>query len=486
MAHASQIPLGDRIPLREKLLFSVGENASYLGQGLMIGVLWLPYFNIGMGLDPVALTFVLMLLRAWDGCCDPFIGNFTDNARTRWGRRRPFILLGAVLCGALYPLFWHVPTGLGENGTLVYITIIGLLFFTADSIWGMSYYGLQMELTPNYDERTRLSGWMAFFSKIARLSGGWVLALVTGAWFINEATGKGDILIGMKTVSWYIAGLIIFFGALPAFFVKERFKIQDLATRPRTSFWKSVRESSRCAPLWSLIGISFFMILGSMSLGSLSQYINIYYIFDGDLAAASVVAGWKTTVLVITGIALIPFWTKLGERFDKRSMVMSMIAFSMLGHLANYFCLRPEMPYLQIIPSVFESGAISAVWLFLPSMKADTADYDELKTHCRREGSINSFFSWFIKFSGTLSIGAGGLVLSLSGFVTKATHQPPEVLQSMLNLYLFLPLAIWAFGLVIAYYYPLSRGRMLTIRAELEARRESVSAPSGKSYATSA
>ena len=205
--------------------------------------------------------------------------------------------------------------------------------------------------------------------------------------------------------------------------------------------------------------------------GSLGQYLSIYYIFDGDLPAASIVVGWKATVLAVTGILSIPVWAWLGERFDKKIMVISMLLFSMVGHLMNAICMRPDAPYLQIIPAIFESGAIAAVWLFIPSMKADTADYDELHTTRRREGSINSFYSWFIKASLTCAMGLGGLVLELSGFTSKHVHQPPDVLGRMFGYYLAVPIAIWGVALVFALFYPLSRSRMAGIRVELEARR---------------
>ncbi len=364
-----------------------------------------------------------------------------------------------------------MPDGLGEFGKVAYLTGVGLVFFTSFTLWSMPYYGMQLELTPSYDERTRLTSWMTLFSKVSALAGGWILAFVTGSWFINPETGKGDILIGMKTASWFIAACIIAFGLLPALFVKERYYESETSKQPRDPFWRSVKESAACRPLWALIGISFFLVLGAMSVGTLGQYVNIYYVFHGDLAAASVVAGWKSTAIVATGIIAIPAWTWLGERFDKKTMIIAMLVFSMTGHLLNFWFMRPDLPYLQIVAGVFESGAISAIWLFLPSMKADTADYDELHTARRREGSINSFYSWFIKASLTCAMGVGGLVLEISGFTATLVEQPPEVLRRMFTLYLFLPVGIWAVALAVACFYPLNRARMAAIRTELESRR---------------
>jgi GPH family glycoside/pentoside/hexuronide:cation symporter len=384
----------------------------------------------------------------------------------------------------------------------VYLTLLGIIFFTSFTFWSMPYYGMQLELTPNYDERTRLTAWMTVFGKLSSLIGSWILALVilVGSlalgdpkvfegkpeffqnflssiqpWLAsvtNTTPDEKPIVVGMRVVCWIVSLCFIFFGMMPALFVKERYYKAEVAKKQaRDPFWQSVRESATCKPLWSLILISFFLVLGSSSVGSLGQYLNFYYVFDGDLGKAAVVGGLKGSVIVVAGIASIPLFTWLGEKFDKRSVVMTMLGCSMIGHLLNYFLMTPEHPYWQLIPGVFESCAIAAVWLFIPSMKADVADYDELHTKRRREGSINSFFSWFIKASLTASVGIGGYVLQTSGFQASLERQPHDVLMRMFHLYLFLPLGIWAIAMVAAWFYPITRSRSNQIRSELETRR---------------
>lgn len=151
-----------------------------------------------------------------------------------------------------------------------------------------------------------------------------------------------------------------------------------------------------------------------------------------------------------------------------------MLCFTMFGHALNYFCMRPDMPYLQIVSGAFESAALAAVWLFIPSMKADVADYDEIDTNRRREGSLNAFFSWFVKAAFTCALGLSGVMLEISGFTAKIYHQPPEVLHRMMMLYIFVPLVLWSAALWFVSRYPLSRGRMREIRTELEARRGAI------------
>jgi len=475
MSSANQATKGDRIPLLQKVSFGAGGCTDYFATGLVIGVLWMPYFNIGLGLDPTKLGLILMVFQVWNAVMDPVMGNISDNLRTRWGRRRPLIFLGAILTAMVSPWIWRPPVHWGETAMLAYLLVVGLIFFSCFSCWAMPYYGLQLEMTPNYDERTRLTAWMTFFSKISGLVGGWAMAVVAGPWFTNPLTGKPDIVAGMRTCSWFIAGLILLLGLLPALFVKERYYESETKHQARDPFWQSIRESARCRPLWLLIGLSFFLVVGTFSVNSLGQYVNIYYVCHGDLATASVITGWKGSVLVVTGILCIPLYTWLGERYDKRAVVKWMLGASMLGHSLNYFLMTPKMPYLQVIPGIFESCAIAAVWLFVPSMKADVADHDELHTARRREGSLNAFYSWFIKAALACSMGLGGLVLSISGFDAKRTgEQPPEVLSAMLGLYVALPLLIWACGMAFISIYPLDRCRMEQIRTELEARRGAI------------
>lgn len=528
MSSQHRIAEEDRIPFFQKIMFALGQNTDYVGTGLMTTVLWMPFFNIGMGLSPVVLGLILMVLRAWDAILDPIMGNISDNARTRWGRRRPFMFAGAITTALLYPLIWNFPHNVtdgsswlagaadwipfisrlglsaGEKASSLYLILIGMVFFASFTCWAMPYYGLQLELTPNYDERTRLTAVMTFVAKVTSLLGGWVFVIVVfvgtvaqgdmkvlegkPAWLASLATGiqpwlhglagghldEKPIVTGMRLLCWVIAGMILCFGILPALFVKERYYEKEASKQAPEPFWQSVRESMRCGPLWSLISVSFFLVMGYSAIGGLGQYVNIYYVCHGDMILAGTIAGIKGSILAVSGIVLLPFFTWLGEKYEKRTVVLVMLGVSMTGHLMNYVLMTPEHPYWQIIAGIFESCAIGAIWMFLPSMKADVADWDEQNTTRRREGAINAFYSWFIKVSLTASMGIGGMVLQTSGFQAKLPQQPDNVLQRMFWIYLILPVAIWMIALVSVWFYPLTRKRCSEIREALEARRGAI------------
>ena len=111
MPSTPAIAASDRIPLLQKIMFSAGGTMDYVAANFSTSVLWMPYFNIGLGIDPALLGIVLMILRGWDAFVDPVMGNFSDNTRTRWGRRRPFMVVGAILTATIFPSSGMFPKG---------------------------------------------------------------------------------------------------------------------------------------------------------------------------------------------------------------------------------------------------------------------------------------------------------------------------------------------------------------------------------------
>ncbi len=495
------IPDDERIPFFQKLAFATGVNMDYSVTGMLKGVLWMPVFNIGFGISPITLGIVMMIFRGWDAFTDPLMGNISDNTHTRWGRRRPYMFIGAFATVLLYPLFWFMPIEWSSSAKSIYLTFSGILFFTAFTSWSMPYYGMQLELTPNYDERSRLTAWMAFFTKAFYLGAGWLLPLVmvVGALAIGhpeDNVGKGaffadflaplqswfssfpgispdlpPIVAGIRIVCWLIMLISLCFGLLPALFTKERYYQSLTKKQKREPFWQSIRETLSCKPLWILIAASFLLSFGLQSISTLGQYVNFYYVNHGDLTTGAFIAGWKNTVAVALGFLCLPILVKLGERFDKINIALAVLIIATLMHAMGYFLITPDYPYLQIANGVVETSALGAFYMFLPSMKADVSDYDEYITGRRREGAINAFYSWFVKVAGTMAVGVGGVVLELSGFDATIGDQPQSVLNRMFIMYLCIPILIWVSAIAVLWRFPLNRERARQIRLELEQRR---------------
>ncbi|PAW78017.1 MAG: sodium:melibiose symporter [Verrucomicrobia bacterium Tous-C9LFEB] len=519
------IPISDRIPFTQKLAFAAGSNTDFISTSMVTGVLWMPFFNIGLGISPAVLGFLLMALRLWDAIIDPGIGSFSDNLRTRWGRRRPLVFIGAITTACLFPFLWRLPqgvldndswlahlangipfiSGLGissyDNAAALYLLFFGMTYFFCTSLWTMPYYAQELEMTPNYDERTRLSAWRAAFGNLAALLGAWIVFLLifigtlasnpteilrtqSGAFLqilsniqpwlksiVEIQPDQKPIVVGMSIASWLIAFIILFFGLLPSLFVKERYYEKKVVNQAHDPFWAGIGESLKCVPLLQLAGVTSSITFGMASVSALGQYVNFYYVCRGDLLLGAQIAGLKGSIAVVTCLLMIPVYTWLSEKFDKRSILIFMLGLSIAGHLSNFFLMRPEAPYLQIVSGALESCALAAVWMFLPSMKADVADYDEMQTTRRREGALNAFYSWTFKMAITCALGVGGAVLQLTGFNAKLATQPDHTTRMMFLYYLAIPSIIWGLGLLGLWFYPLNRVRAADIRQKLELRR---------------
>jgi GPH family glycoside/pentoside/hexuronide:cation symporter len=459
----------------EKVAYALGGKAEYVVNSLALGMLVMPVLNIGYGLSPALVGVVLMVFRLWDAVTDPVMGNISDNTRSRWGRRRPYILAGAVLCAFALPFLYRADAGWSHTQIAVYFAVVGVVTYTFFTVWAMPYQSLGMELTRDYDERTRLAAWCSFVGIPIGLLGAWNMAFVSGDWFRDAATGEPDLIAGARAATLIYAVIFLVMGLLPALFVRERFVPEataEAARAAREPLFASIRQTLCTGPLWALAGVVFFNLLGLSSISSLGYYLNIYYVNAGGLKDASIIEGWKQSGMVLLSLASIPFWAWFCGCTDKKTALYVVLAATFFGHSLNYVCLTPEHPWLQLIPALFYSAISGSIWMIVPAMRMDVADYDELKSGRRREGSLASIFSWAVKMSVTLSTGLGGLVLARTGFdAALKGEQPPEVLQRMFWVYLLLPTLFWAGSLICLWKFPLTRARMGEIRAELEARR---------------
>ncbi|MDX6766123.1 MAG: MFS transporter [Candidatus Methylacidiphilales bacterium] len=463
---------GDRVPVIQKVAYGLGGMTENLSNQFL-KQMYVPVYNIGLGISPAIIGSILVVFRLWDALNDPIMGMISDNTRSRWGRRRPYIVIGAMLTGLVMPFMWLASPSWTQPVIIGYMICVGLVFYTCFTIWGMPYYSLGMEMTPDYNERTRVVAYRAIFAKFVGLFAGWLPALATLPVFANPKTGEPDMASGMRVLGFIMGGIILAFGALPGLVVKERYYTADVVKQPKVKLIKSIRTTLRCQPFQILIAIVLLQTFGSGIVGGLGFYLNIYYVHHGDLAAASVIQGLIGTAMFVPGLLSVPLWTWVSEKVGKTRALVLTILCGFIGNFLTYFCVTPVNPYLQLVPAVFMSAFGFALWMLIPSMQADVADYDELTSHQRREGSFSAVFSWMTKMSGTLTSGLSGFILVWCGFdvVRFGKSQPPEVLQSMLHWYVFLPMIFWIFALSLIPFYKLSRERMAAIRTELEAQR---------------
>ena len=465
----SKVPEADRVPVRQKIAYGLGGTTEVMS-------IWVtnnhftPIMNIGLGMNPALLGWILVIWRLWDAVCDLFFGNLSDNARTRWGRRRPFIVAGAILTGLFLPLIWWVPQGLSQWQMAAWLIPCGMLLYASYSLWAMPYYSLQLEMSPNYDERIGITAYRVIPQQIWAMCIGWIPALAALSVFGTSYNGGPNLAGGMRTISIVMAVLAIGFGVLTGLFVKERY-YHAVSKQAKERLLPAMKQTLSTRPFLILSVILLCNTIGSGIVNALSFYMNAYVVCRGDIVLATTIQGVKGTLLFLPSIFSVPALTWIATRFGKKALLYLALGSGITGYLSTYIFFNPAHPWLQVIPALIIAPIGMGTWLILPSMLADVVDYDELASGRRREGSFTAVFTWIGKMTSTFISGLGGILLVWVGFNVNNRQQPDDVLHNMQTCYVWIPVVFLSICAIAIYSYGLTRERVAEIRRELEARR---------------
>lgn len=456
----------DRVPLKTKIAWGAGGLAdNYLMNTL--GTLVNPIYNIALKLDPMLVGLAMMIPRFMDALFDPWIGNVSDNTRSRWGRRRPYIIGGAI-CGAiLLPLLW-MPPGRTESALFWYLLLMGIVFSLVYSVFVVPYTALGYEITRNYDERTKVQAWRSFIGLIGGATVPWLykLSLWLGKTFdSDEVTGAKWVCIGLGVV-------IIVAGLSPALMCKEDPRNQAQET---ISLTQAIRCTLTNRPFMRLLIAYIIIITGLFTAGTLGLYVMIYTLGAGSKEFAAEVGGYTGTAMAIAAYASVPLSTFIASRFGKREAMLCGLAIGLLSILLQWFTLSVRWHTLptwwqpQILTGLIWGLGIQGCWIMVAAMTADVCDEDELKTGLRREGVYGAVTSFALKAALAITSGLGGLVLVISGYHA-GTEPGPQVIFTMRALYVGLQALGLIAGIALLWHYPITRERAEQTRRLLDER----------------
>jgi GPH family glycoside/pentoside/hexuronide:cation symporter len=470
----------DRVPFHLKLVYGLGafvNNLLAAASGGMMIVL-----NLGLGMNPALVGLLGALPRLTDAITDPVMGYISDNTETRWGRRRPYIFIGAIAAGIIFALLWQLPAGKSESFYFWYFLIGSFAFYLAYTIFATPWVALGYELTPDYHERTRLMGVQNFIGQTAYIIAPWFLLFMQNGRFFD------DMVDGAAGLSIIVAVVVIGVGVLPAIFLRERLKavaaaeshekekepdgVGSVILRNMADFLRGFMITLKFTPFLKLCVATFLVFNGFMLVSSFQFYVIIYYVFGGDMIRGAEYAGYAGTLGAISTFCVIVFVTWLGTHIGKRRTFFVAIGISMLGYALKWVCYNPDIPWLLLIPAPFLAFGLGGLFTIMPSMIADVVDCDELQTHERREGMYGSIFWWVVKLGMAAALAAGGFLLNATGFdVALEGNQTAQAIFLMRLFDVFVPflasgIAIWAIAA-----FPITEESAHEVRLRLEERR---------------
>ncbi|MBN1516464.1 MFS transporter [Candidatus Sumerlaeota bacterium] len=491
MSESSKKPTAprDRVPFWEKLALGVGALSAFFGYA-GVSTLAYPVYNMLLKVNAGWVGTALMIPRIWDAFSDPIMGYISDNFHSRFGRRKPFIVIGAISMGVLFALLWYVPESWSDSAKIIWFIGLQLIYFTCYTIFAVPYGSLSYELTPDYNERTRVMAYCAFFHKSGEFLSGWMIPLATalGAWLI--AAEKLE-MTGIHSMAWLIGLLVMAgLGSMPGLLVRERF-VRKTAKQSKVKILDSIKDSLSSKAFVVLVAVIVLNTLSGVLASGIDQYLLVYYMNDGSEAAGLLQKGLLTSGYAVVGFISIPIITWLASLFGKKGSLYFVYSLMAFGGVMKWFIFAPGHPIwdvnLMIVsfkldPVILIDPLLCgpmwvAVKIMLASMMADICDEDELLHGQRREGMFSAVFSWIEKAVVSFSYMGTGIALNFSGFSPDFGAEQPAGTFFLMRLFLAGAPAITAvMALFALYFYPITAQHAEKTRAALEERRGAISA----------
>lgn len=427
-----------------------------------ISIMALPIYSIGLGINPGLIGLAIGVPRLWDGLIDPSIGYWSDNTRSRFGRRKPLMVVGLILAGLCYALLWSPPLGIGKTAAFIYFLIFSIVFYTCAALFLVPYYALGNELTPDYQIRTRLMSYSVMFVGIAGIFTPWAYNLCFSPYF-----GANEIE-GVRVVGIVGGALIIVTGLVPVMFCKENLAAQS---QPKCHFLSAMKSTFKNKPFIILCGVLLFGLFGILLVAPMAFYVGTYYVFGGDTGQMSKLYGVLGSSWAVTTIISSPIIYRLVKRFDKKVVLAASLLLAMLGQGMQWYTFNPAHPYLAVLSYVLSAPGVAALFIVVLSWLADVCDYDELQSGLRREGIFSAVYSLISKAGIAAATVFSGILISVVGVnTTVGAVQSPDVILRLRLLFSVIPPAVMVLALILTLFYPLNASSMRKIRAELDKR----------------
>lgn len=444
------------------------------------------FFTNVAGLNAALAGSILMIGKIWDAVNDPLVGVLSDRTQHRWGRRLPWMLWGAIPFGIFFFLQWIVPRfsadpAINQWGLFAYYVIISLLFNTAYTAVNLPYTALTAELTQDYNERTTLNSFRFTFS-IAGSILSLILAQVIFS-VIKPETAQQAGSCDASTLQYVVlGGVTAFLSVLPTYWCVWGTRRQVLAAEQRRleattasdaiPFVEQLRIAFSNRPFLYVIGIYFCSWLAVQVTASIIPYFVVNWMGLPEAQFIQITLAVQGTALLMLYV-----WSGVSHRFGKKAVYFMGMGLWIIAQ-AGLFFLQPGQVGLMYVLAVMAGVGVSTAYIVPWSMVPDVIELDELQTGQRREGVFYAFMVLLQKLGLAVGLFMLGQGLSLAGFLERVPCQPtpqqPDTALFAIRVAIGpLPTIALVLGLILAYFYPITREVHAEILLKLQERKRS-------------
>ncbi len=458
-------PGRDKVPAMTKLSYGIGGVADFLFMAVPWHMIW-PVYTLHFQLDTRLLGIVMSLPRIFGVIGDSVMGGISDNTRTRWGRRKPFILISVILGAILMPFMWTPIQGFGNWGMAIYLAVMTSVYTLVHSALLAPYQAMGYELSTDYDERTRIQAWKGYILGVA------FFLNPSFFWICSRKEIFPNILVGAQWLS-VIAGVVMIGCTL--LLLRHCRESTEVLRQKKIPLKEALKTTITNRTFLILQGanLSMFMAI-SCGGAALGLYLTMHYVCGGSIefyGKLTLVGGVVANLMTFVGVAM---GTWISTHIGKRSTVVVGLGLIMTGTLALIPFMNPRWPWLSIIPGIIMNLGLQSGNLMFASMTADVCDEDELVTGLRREGAYSAVAGLLHRVTQIVLLMFSGFMPFLAGYTLMTTPPTTAQLLNMKWLLIGSQCFFCFLALILIAFYPLTRARSEETRRRLDARNSAV------------
>ena len=413
---------------------------------------------------------VSLVPRIFDSITDPIMGFISDNTKSKWGRRRQYVLIGALIMGVSFIIMWQLFLDNGVDYNFVYFLMWSLVFYLGLTIFGVPYVAMGYEMSDDFHERTQIMA-------VAQWIGQWAWVIAPWFWVVMyDPTWFVSAEVAVRELAVWVGVVCMIFAVIPAIFIKSESTLdKDYAPLTFKNIGASFKEigdnfteAFRSKAFRKLCVSTFFIFNAFNTVAGFTFFIIVYHLFNGNTGDAGI---WPTLFgscgALVTTFLVIPIVTYMSKKLGKKKAFLISQSISIIGYIMFWFLFIPGKPYMFLFALPFFSFGIGGLFTLMMSMTADVIDLDELQTGKRREGVYGAIYWWMVKLGFAIAGGLTGTILTLVGFTSGAASQPENAIIGIRLFFTGFPILGTLIAIYVMWDYDITEDKANEISAAL-------------------
>lgn len=465
--------LKNRVPLGQKIAFGIGMFANQMFPAIL-GIFMVVLVQ-DLGFPGWMWSLIYFFPRIFDAITDPIMGFISDNTKSKWGRRKQYVLVGGIIMGVAYIFMWQLFKENSLQFNFWYFFIWSIIFYSGLTFFSVPYVAMGYEMSDDFHERTNIMAIAQWIGQWAWVIAPWFWVIMYDTdWFPSADEAARELAI------WVVIPCVIC-AIVPAIFIKskstlnedyEPLSIANIGASLRKIYYSFI-EAFKIKEFRKLCGATFFIYNAFMAVSSLTFFVIVYKLFNGDAEATGIwVSLFGCLGALGTTFIVIPIVAWLSKKMGKKKAFMVSQSISILGYIMLYFLFIPGKPWMYIIALPFFSFGIGSLFTIMMSMTADVIDVDELNSGKRREGVFGAIYWWMVKVGFAIAGALSGVMIAAVGFNPDLTTvEQQSAVDGLHAFFCFFPTLGTLAAMWIMRNYSIDETRANEIRALLKSRK---------------